>query len=357
MRVTDEVVGRFKAMWDEGYTVTAIAARHKYCRKTVSTWLNGGTLPSERQREIAARRRAVAALARRSRKEVRTRYTVKRRLKRTSVVTVRPFASARAVAREITRRKGEVVSERTVRRDLRAVGMKPFSQPKGPHLTDAHRAYRREFAKRMLRFSKAKRMKILFSDEKYFDTRTHRFMTYWDYQARDLPSGGYVQGGPKLMVLGFIGRSVKKLILCTDKTMTTDVYRAHLRTMLPTLRCHWFQQDNASPHAALLRSQWFSRNGIETMRWPAHSPDLNVIETVWAIVGARVAKAAPTGEDEIREFVLREWEALPQETITKLCEEFDDRLRVCMAADGHLVTRTKLREWRREQKAGKKAGK
>jgi transposase len=361
--VTDVAFGGFLALRDQGETVAGIAKRYGVSRATVTRWLARSSPPSQQPKrqqsagkraQVNRRRKLAVKLVLMEKAEVRKRVTPKRKLVRQRTVTIRQFPSPRAVAREMTR-LGVSVSPRTVRRDLRAEGLKPYSQPKGPHLTDALRKYRVEFAKRMLRQPKEERMKILFSDEKYFDTRTQRFMSYWDTCAQDLPSGGYVQGGPKVMVLGFISRTDKHLVVFDEKktTMNKELYTATLEGVLPLLKRHWFQQDNASPHAAAVRDGWFTTKKVKTMQWPAFSPDLNVIENAWAMLAAEVARCGPTAVDEIAEFVRAAWAGLTQKTIVKLCDGFEDRLRVCIEGDGRIVTRTKVREFRRRQKAAK----
>ena len=125
------------------------------------------------------------------------------------------------------------------------------------------------------------------------------------------------------------------------------------------LKKHWFQQDNASPHTKVLRDGWFEEKDVETVDWPAHSPDLNVIETVWAGLERQVSQRGPSSVEEIRSFVMQAWKNVPQSELSELCEEFDDRLRVCIAENGAIVTRSKLRKWRADAAcaAGKKTPK
>jgi DDE superfamily endonuclease len=60
------------------------------------------------------------------------------------------------------------------------------------------------------------------------------------------------------------------------------VYHEVLEDQLPTL---WepslvFMQDNASIHTAKVITNWFKEQGIEVVKWPPISPDLNPIEYV-----------------------------------------------------------------------------
>ena len=39
-----------------------------------------------------------------------------------------------------------------------------------------------------------------------------------------------------------------------------------------------FQDDNASVHTAKVIRYFYASNGIRTLKWPAKSPDINIIE-------------------------------------------------------------------------------
>jgi len=49
---------------------------------------------------------------------------------------------------------------------------------------------------------------------------------------------------------------------------------------------------NAPIHTARLVTEWFDEHGseVEHLPWPAHSPDRNIFEPLWGILGDQVRK-------------------------------------------------------------------
>ncbi|GFX49018.1 DDE_3 domain-containing protein [Trichonephila clavipes] len=65
----------------------------------------------------------------------------------------------------------------------------------------------------------------------------------------------------------------------TGQRYVDDILRLHVGPFLNGLPGAIFQQDNARPHAARV-AQDFLRH-FQTLPWPAHSPNLSLVEHVW----------------------------------------------------------------------------
>ena len=95
-----------------------------------------------------------------------------------------------------------------------------------------------------------------------------------------------------------------------------------------------FQQDNAPWHKAKLTTAWFSANEIDVLKWPACSPDLSLIEDVWAIIVGRIRKMdLPKSKLLMVEKIFELWDDFDQETIIKLVKSFKSRLEKVIEGD------------------------
>ena len=51
---------------------------------------------------------------------------------------------------------------------------------------------------------------------------------------------------------------------------------------------YYFQQDNAAVHTTKIIQKFYVENGINTLKWPAKSPDINITEDIWRMTLALV---------------------------------------------------------------------
>lgn len=76
--------------------------------------------------------------------------------------------------------------------------------------------------------------------------------------------------------------------------------------------------------------------GFDTMKWTPNSPDLNIIENLWAILKRKIKarKVKPRNLDELWEAAEAEWYAIPDETVEKLYASLPLRMFDTAMADG-----------------------
>jgi transposase len=361
-RVDDVAYGCIHLLRSQGKTLPEIAETLRLSRATVQRWAQRDEPPSragKRKGNVAATRRIE-----RRRNKVRQAIMETTRLQRVRVSPVRKYRtprqevlrrypSAAQVARLLTN-----VSARTVVRDLRAMKFKLYSPGCGPKLDQHAKDTRVAFCKKVLAMPASEISKIVFTDEKYFDSQTKRKMRVWSPTHREVPVHSSVQGEPKTQVLGFIGKNLKIMeILPKGKTVTFSVYGEYLAKNARQLKGRILVQDNATPHQKATKRKLIPR-GLKLLPFPPWSPDLNPIETLWALAARDVRQRAPFGEVMLTRFVQESLDGVPQSTVDGLCESFVERCRVCVAKRGALVMRNDMLEHRRGVRtAGKKGGK
>lgn len=101
-----------------------------------------------------------------------------------------------------------------------------------------------------------------------------------------------------------------------------------------------FQQDGASPHTARATQAWLETQEYQFIRkedWPARSPDLNIIERLWAIMQQRVDEKEPRTKDGLVRIVKRIWRALQAEALKNLVASMDARLQAVIDHDGEYL--------------------
>ena len=91
-----------------------------------------------------------------------------------------------------------------------------------------------------------------------------------------------------------------------------------------------FEQDGASSHKSKsnihLLNKLFGESGW--IQNPPNSPDLaSPIEDLWAIIKPRVKRRNPQTVDQLKEFLLEEWNSIPINLVQNLCKGYTDRLK------------------------------
>lgn len=77
-------------------------------------------------------------------------------------------------------------------------------------------------------------------------------------------------------------------------------------------------------------------NGLDSLQWPAQSPDLNLIEALWMDMETELGETwGRVGDIEVLEACLKAaWESIPQERLDSLIRGMPARLQAVIDAEG-----------------------
>ena len=71
--------------------------------------------------------------------------------------------------------------------------------------------------------------------------------------------------------------------------------------------------------------------------WPSNSPDLKPIENLWSIVKTNVGRRRPTNLDELRRFMVEEWDSIPDSIVKNLVNSMKRRCEAIIESNGERI--------------------
>ena len=90
-----------------------------------------------------------------------------------------------------------------------------------------------------------------------------------------------------------------------------------------------FMQDKSSSHTAKIIRRWGDENEVNLMKWPSNSPDLNIIENVWAYVQDRLydVREQLNSPEDTWQKALEIWTNIPLSYIQDLYNDLPLRMK------------------------------
>jgi hypothetical protein len=228
--------------------------------------------------------------------------------------------------------------------------LKFFYLPMRPEcdMPESKRAFRVWWCTRQLEIGRDWK-NVVFSDESWFEIGQRK---RWVWRRRDdySPSVCYsVQAHPKkVMIWGAVGYNFKSSLHFVEGSVTGEYYydKIIMGGFLDEAdrafgHMDWIlQQDNARPHIRRDIIEAMKNTAIKIMSpWPAYSPDLNIIERVWAIMKRRVDQHEPETIEDLRRTIVQVWDELTPEMINSLVDEMPRRLVQVQLNNGHTIQR------------------
>ncbi|GFX17945.1 transposable element Tc1 transposase [Trichonephila clavipes] len=223
-------------------------------------------------------------------------------------ITIDPKLSAVKLATETSRIMDRSVSAETVRNVIRHAGYSSRVARNKPFISLQNQKKRLEFAKTH-RLKKANFWnKVIFSDECKFN------------------------------IFGSDGRRTvwrKPNTALDPKNLRPTVKHDRGSIMVWGYGSFIFQQDNNPKHTARNVNMWCLFHCKQQLHTPPQSPDINVIENLWATLETEVQKHQIRNKAHLKQVLQEEWDKISPDTTKKLVELVPRRLEDILKAKGH----------------------
>jgi hypothetical protein len=201
---------------------------------------------------------------------------------------------------------------------------------------------------------------ILWSDEAIFslaETVNRHNCVYWDENNPNRFIEIDNLGSERVMVWAGISSNRRVGPFFFEGRVTGDSYLEMLQEKMMPIISEWdefsnltFQQDGAPPHYALsVReflnnefSNWIGRRG--KIEWPPRSPDLTPPDFfLWGYLKDQVFERRPENINQLKEFIIEEFDNIPQDMIKRACQSVTERCQLCIELDGRQIKLHKVR--------------
>lgn len=256
-----------------------------------------------------------------------------------------PRLGTRNITKDACETIGRELSQPTVRRRLKEFGFKCYIARKQPLISEKNKKLRLEFARKYISKPSAFWENVLFTDESSFSYHGSYGRVYIHMkpqkrgqQRPSLPTQRH--GGGTVMFWGCISVSSVGSLVEVQGTMNQSKYIEVLNDYACPSGDNLIgsdfvlQQDNAPCHKGKIVSKFIDGIGLATLDWPPQSPDLNIIENLWAYVKQKRTIALGQTKEEAVENIKAIWENISIDYLINLYKSIPKRLQAVIDAKG-----------------------
>lgn len=244
----------------------------------------------------------------------------------------------------------KTVSARTMRRELKGLGLNSCTATRKPLVSQMNRRKRLQFAKAHKNWTVEDWKRVMWSDESRFTL----FQSDGRIRVRREPHEAMdpscmvptvqASGGSVMLWGCFTWSGLGSATLCSNKMKSQDYLNVLNDLVIPSMQFFFpqntgsFQDDNAKIHRANCVKDWFTEfsDMFLHMDWPPQSPDLNPIEWLWDVLekSLRSSPNLPTSLAELGDTLLKKWTGITVDTLHNLVETMPRRMRAVIKAKG-----------------------
>lgn len=255
--------------------------------------------------------------------------------------------SASTVKAELQTELNITISESTIRRRAHEIGLYGRIARKKPYVNKVNRQKRLEYARTYREMPLGYWNRVIWSDETKFNLfGSDGKVMVWRTPKEELDPKCTVptvkHGGGSVMCWGCFSSAGVGSLVFIDGNMTGEMYREILdknlfqSTKKLKMGNGWlFQHDNDPKHRAAIVTNWLNRCRVERLKWPSSSPDMNPIEHLWDEIERRMKKHQPKNVQELKDSLVRVWEAVEGEVLKKLVDSVPNRLNELIRMKGY----------------------
>jgi len=233
------------------------------------------------------------------------------------------------------------ISLETCRRYLRRNNLFAHVAARKPLLSIANKRKRLAWCKAYKSWGISSWINVIFSDECRVEQYSKRRMlvrrSVGQRHLHTFVTKTVKHGGFSVTVWGAIKGNGSKVLHRCPAIVNSELYAQIIEdSLLPFLDTNTiFMQDGAPCHRSKATINFLeTRNICLLSDWPPQSPDLNIIEHVWAKLKKNIIGTHPKNKDELWEILKEEWQKIDASYIVNLYESIPRRLAAVIKRKG-----------------------